>query len=82
MSDDSEQMALATTFYRDPAYVERELSIIWDRAGQPFGLLIDGWSYRVRHSPRLACRSGDRVQVIFERVPFDPNRAEDTPPAA
>jgi len=40
--------------------------IIWDREGQPFGLVIDGRFYRVRHSPRLPMPPGSRLQLVFK----------------
>ena len=70
---------LDNTIYYDPAHAEHELVIIWDRGGEPFALVIDGRSYRVRRSPRLALRLGEggRVQTLWEQVRVEPSVAED-----
>ena len=50
-----------------PVHVCRELVIIWEADGVPYGLLIDGTAYRVRPVPRLPLRlgTGDRIQTLY-----------------
>ncbi len=50
-----------------PRHMRDELGIVWDAAGQPFGLVIDRRFYRVRPSPRLSMPEGGRMQRVFRR---------------
>ena len=47
-----EQRPRSCAILQVPAYVDRELTIIWND-GRPRGLIVDGAVYAVRPSPRL-----------------------------
>ena len=53
-----------------PAHASRELVVIWNEDGRPYGLLIDGVSYRTLRAPCLPLplgRGGDHPGAVRRR---------------